>query len=581
MVRLLRSAGVCLTLVLAATAATAQTIYPVDRATILAGSKFDLKVEFAGVQPRGNLKITINGQDHSALLGRAADYIEREDGQAASTLMLRDAAIAAPGRYTVVATDGTNSQTVTWEVFGTPEPRKAKNVILFIGDGMSVGHITAARILSQQIYQGKYRGRLALDGAPYMALIGTSGVDSIITDSANSAHAYTTGHKSSVNALGVYASRAKDNLDHPKVETITSLAKRNLNMAVGIVTNTEIQDATPASMVAHTRRRSDYDIITRQLYESEAEVIMGGGSSNFLPKSTPGSRRADEQNFIDRFKQSGYVFATTEKEMLEAAGRADTKRLLGLFNLRNMDGALDRFFLKKGTVDKFPEQPDLTEQTRAALNVLARNPNGFVMMIESGHIDKYSHPLDWERAVYDTIMLDKALEVALDWAKGRDDTLIIVVPDHTHGISIVGTVDDSKPGTEMREKIGVYADAGYPNYPAPDKRGYPPRVDVSKRLAIFFNNHPDYYETFRPKLDGPNVPAVAGADRKYAANEKYKDVPGAQFMPGNIPRSADTGVHTGDDVVLRAWGPGAEKFHGFMDNTEVFRVIAEALKLAK
>ncbi len=581
MVGLLRSAGVALALALSAAGASAQTIYPIDRAAILAGAKFDLKVEFAGVQPRGNLKVTINGQDHAAVLGRAADYVEREDGQAASTLVLRDAALAAPGRYTVVATDGANTRTVTWEVFGTPEPRKAKNVILFIGDGLSVGHITAARILSQQISQGKYRGRLALDGAPYMALIGTSGVDSVITDSANSAHAYTTGHKSSVNALGVYASRAKNNLDHPKVETIAALVKRNLGLAVGIVTNTEIQDATPASMVAHTRRRADYDIITRQLFESEAEVIMGGGSANFLPKSTPGSRRADEQNYIDRFKQAGYAFATTEKEMLEAAGRGDTKRLLGLFNLRNMDGALDRFFLKKGTVSKFPEQPDLTGQTQAALKVLERNPNGFVLMIESGHIDKYSHPLDWERAVYDTIMLDKALGVVLDWAKGRDDTLVIVVPDHTHGISIVGTVDDDKPGTEMREKVGVYADAGYPNYPAPDARGYPPRVDVSKRLAVFFGNHPDYYETYRPKLDGPNVPAVAGPDRKYTANEKYKDVPGAQFRPGNLPRSADTGVHTADDVVLRAWGPGAEKFHGFMDNTEVFRVIAEVLKLAK
>src|SRR5262249_34739680 len=153
-----------------------------------------------------------------------------------------------PGRYSVVATDGKQTKTVVWEVYGTG-PRKARNVILFIGDGMSMAHRTAARILSKRITEGKYHGKLAMDVMPYMALLGTSGVDSIIADSANSASAYTTGHKSSVNALGVYADRTPDTLDDPKVETITSLVKRRLGMAVGVVTNTEVEDATPAAMV--------------------------------------------------------------------------------------------------------------------------------------------------------------------------------------------------------------------------------------------------------------------------------------------------------------------------------------------
>lgn len=562
-------------------AAVAQTIYPINRATILAGSKFDLKIEFPEVRPKGSLKITINGEDISAVFGREAEYIEREDGGPASTLLLRDVVIAKPGTYTIAASDGTASKSVTWEVFGTPEPRRAKNVILFVGDGMSVAHVTAARILAKQIHEGKYRGLLAMDTARYMAMIGTSGVDSVITDSANSAHAYTTGHKSSVSALGVYASRAKDNLAHPKVETITSLVKRHLNMAVGIVTNTEVQDATPAAMVAHTRSRRDYDIITRQFFESEADVIMGGGLANFIPKTMPGSRRGDEQNYVDRFKQSGFAFAATAKEMIAAAERDDTKRLLGLFSLGNMDGALDRFYLKGGTVGKFPDQPNLPDQVRAAIKVLERGPNGFFLMVESGMIDKYSHPLDWERAVYDTIMLDHALKVVLDWARDRDDTLIIVVPDHTHGLAIVGTVDDTKPGPMMRDKVGVYNDAGYPTYPPPDKEGYPPRVDVSRRLAIFFSGHPDYFETFRPKLDGPNRPTMRGQERTSVANERYKDEPGAVLRPGNLPRRTESGVHSAEDVVLRAWGPGAERFQGFMDNTAVFRVVAEALKLAR
>ena len=113
---------------------------------------------------------------------------------------------------------------------------------------MSLAHRVAARVLAKGIAEGKAFGKLAIDDMPQMALVATAGSDSIITDSANSASAYATGHKSAVNAMGVYADRTPDPLDDPKVETITSLVKRRLDMAVGIVTNTEIEDATPAAM---------------------------------------------------------------------------------------------------------------------------------------------------------------------------------------------------------------------------------------------------------------------------------------------------------------------------------------------
>src|SRR5262245_371960 len=236
------------------------TVYPIDRAQILAGSRFDFKVEFDGIVDSADTKVTVNGADVASVLGRSASFVKQEVGVSASALILRDVALARPGRYTVVAGDGKISRTVTWDVYATGA-RKARNVILFIGDGMSLAHRTAARILAAGITEGKYRGELAMDAMPNMALLGTAGVDSIITDSANSASAYTTGHKSSVNALGVYADRTPDTLDDPKVETVTSLVKRLRNMAVGVVTNTEVEDATPAAMVAHTRRRSDYDPI--------------------------------------------------------------------------------------------------------------------------------------------------------------------------------------------------------------------------------------------------------------------------------------------------------------------------------
>ena len=116
---------------------------------------------------------------------------------------------------------------MVWTVYDTG-PRKAKNVILFIGDGLSPAHRVAARILSKGIAEGKSRGKLAIDDMPQMALVATAGSDSIITDSANAASAYATGHKSAVNAMGVYADRTASPFDDPRVETITSLAKRRL-----------------------------------------------------------------------------------------------------------------------------------------------------------------------------------------------------------------------------------------------------------------------------------------------------------------------------------------------------------------
>jgi alkaline phosphatase len=568
--------GAALTCVLAA-ATNAQTIYPINRAEILAGARFDLKVEFPNAPPEQAVRVTINGRAADAVLGQRARFIAREDGAGHSALWIRDAALSTPGQYRVEAAAGGQASAVTWEVFDTP-PARAKNVILFIGDGMSMAHRTAARILSKGLVEGRYGGELAMDDMPAMALVSTSGSDSVVTDSANSMSAYTTGHKSCVNALGVYCALNSNVLDHPKVETIAELVKRGRAMAVGVVTTTEIEDATPAGMVAHTRRRVEFNDIVKMFFAVQPEVMMGGGTPNFLPQSVPGSKRTDEDNYLKKFQGAGYRLVTTETE-LDLAGSAD--RLLGLFNAGNIDGALDRFFLKKGTVSLYPDQPDLTDQVRVALEILSRNPNGFVLMVESGRIDKYTHSLDWERAVYDTIMLDNAVKLAKEFAAPRNDTLIVVVADHAHPVSIVGTYDDDVPGQQLRDKLGIYQGSKPPTYPPPNAAGYPDRVDVSRRLAFVFGAFPDYCDLGHPYLDGENVPAAAGATAgTFMANEKYCNVPGAARRTGNLPFVANGGVHAADDVVLTATGPGAELFHGRIDNTRVFRIMATALGLA-
>lgn len=570
------------TTMLTGIAQAAPVIMPLDRATILAGSPFDFKIELDQVHAEADVAVTVNGKPYAEVFGKPAEFVAEEKGKEdkvlGSALILRDLTIAQPGDYTVAVKAGDETKSVTWTVFGTPDVPKAKNVIFFLGDGLSVAHRTAARIMSHGMHDGKADGRLAMDDLDHMAFIGTSSTHSIATDSANTMSAYMTGHKARVNALGVYADRTPATLDDPKVETIAEALRRTTKKSVGVVSTAEIEDATPAAVVAHTRKRADKAEIVGMFYDVQPEVILGGGSAYFLKSDVPGSKRKDDKDYISLFKDAGYTIATTATE-LKAADGTNSGKILGLFHTGNMDTKLDRSFLKMGTVEKFPDQPGLVEMTQTALDQLSKNPDGFFLMVEGASIDKMSHPMDWDRAVVDTIEFDKAVAAGMEFAKTHPDTLVVVTGDHTHGVSVIGTIDDEKPGTEMRDKVGIYDEAGYPNYTDADHDGYPDKIDVSRRLAIFSSNFPDYYETFRPKLDGPFEPAVKTESGDYVANEAYKDIPGAVLRTGNLPKNADTAVHAVDDVVLQATGPGAEEFKGYMEQSDVYKVLADTFAL--
>jgi alkaline phosphatase len=177
MLRFLAAVGLVVALV--AAPAHAQTLYPIDRAEILAGARFDFKVEFPGLVDAAKVAVTVNGEDYANIFGKTAAFVEREDGKDQSALILRDVSFPQPGAYRVVASDGTHTREVAWTVYDTGA-RKAKNVILFIGDGMSPAHRVAARLLAKGIADGKARGKLAIDDMPHMALVATAGSKSPI-----------------------------------------------------------------------------------------------------------------------------------------------------------------------------------------------------------------------------------------------------------------------------------------------------------------------------------------------------------------------------------------------------------------
>ena len=542
-------------------------VLPIDNAKFVQGQIFDFAVEIKNGS--SDMNVTVNGKDAAQFFGK--NSIRKMEGNTA-VYRIDDVSFPKAGNITIEVKDGSNERSASYTVTNEKSKKRAKNVILFVGDGMSLQARQIARILSKGITEGRYNDLLNMEKMYNVAVVTTSGYDAIVTDSANSASAYATGHKSVVNAMGVYENCTKDPFDDPKVENIIELVKRTRGMATGIVSTSNITDATPAAMVSHTRRRAEQNFIAQTMLEDKhrPDVILGGGSRHFIPMDVPGSKRKDNVDVIKSFEELGYSFSGTKTELENTPQSAD--KLLGLYQLDNMNVYIDRAVIKNPKVLKgFTDQPGLVEMTEKAIDTLSKNDNGFFLMVEGACVDKQLHVLDWQRAAYDNIELDKAVGAAQKFAAQNNDTLIIVVADHAHGASITGTYHelDGKTG---REAVRTYADSKWPTFEDADGDGYPDNPDPAVTLAVQFANHPDCNIDYRFK-DVPTPPAIMGKDGKAIANPLTK----GEFYAGNIPAKADQEVHAADDVILTAQGPGADYFKGTMDNTEVFFGIVRAL----
>jgi len=555
--------------------ASVSSIYiaPADRAKFLAGALFDFRVELCDLNDQpSQVQITVNGQPAETFFGKSFVKTQAHDNSEEYTI--RDVTFSTPGTYTVRVQADQLTRTIQYEVVvADMYGKKAKNVIFFNGDGMSHSVITAARILSKGMTEGKYNGLLEMDTMEARGVVSTSGLDSIATDSANSASAYATGHKGEMNALGVYPDNTPSSLDNPKVETIIEMLKRTSGKATGIVSTAEIEDASPAAGVAHTRQRGDKAEIAEMFYRVQPDVILGGGSAYFLPQSVPGSSRKDDQDLFAMFGQAGYQVVENRTQLLKVGPNTD--KLLGLFHLGNMDTYYDRSTNNEAVLGSFTDQPTLWEMTEVAIDILSQNEEGFFLMVEGGSIDKQLHPLDWERAVIEAIEMDRAIGVAKRFAEEHGDTLVVVTADHAHSMSITGTYweGDGKSG---KDAVRVYQEAGFPTYEDADGDGFPDEMDVERKLAVHFANHPDYYEDY--KMDPvPTTPNVNGAPNP--AKLLNPDDPNKDRFLQIGPINGSTGVHTIEDVPLMAHGTGSHYFNGVLDNTEVFYAIANAMGL--
>ncbi|MGI4894394.1 MAG: alkaline phosphatase [Janthinobacterium lividum] len=319
--------------------AVAVRILPLDRAKFQVSATFDLRIEATGVDPESTrivIRVT-DGRHPAPLLSPAP--LRTSSASDSVEVTYQRMIYPEAGNYTITAevscTGGSADTSVTHKVvLNRANGKSAKNVIFFLGDGMGAAVIAGARILSKGITEGKYDGLLEMDQMDQRGTVTTSGSDSIATDSANSMSAYMTGHKTAVNAMGVYAGNSQDPTQSPHVETMAEVLKRARGMSIGIVTTAELQDATPAAVFAHTRRRSEYlDIMDQSLQPGQMpDVFMGGGRASFVPQSDPISRHEDDRNLIEEFKDKGFAYAGTRGELQDVMAAGTPDKLLGTFH---------------------------------------------------------------------------------------------------------------------------------------------------------------------------------------------------------------------------------------------------------
>jgi alkaline phosphatase len=446
-----------------------------------------------------------------------------------------------------------------------PNTQLAKNIILFVGDGMGVTTMTASRIYQgQKARRDGVSNKLVLETLPYAAFSRTYSHDAQVTDSAPSASAMTTGVKSRNGTIGVNARVVEDDCTaglRNQVTTIAELAEMT-GMATGAVTTTRVTHATPAATFAHTANRdweSDADMpdaaiaagcidIARQLVEMKAgngmEVIMGGGRDRFFPQELTdpeypqkNGARKDKRNLVEAWlaRYSGNSTFVWNRKGFNALNADKADHVLALFEPSHMQFELDRARDKAG-------EPSLAEMTVKAIDILKRNRNGFFLMVEGGRIDHAHHGGNAVRALEDTVAFDEAVKAALA-AVNTDETLIIVTADHSHVLTMSGypsrnnpilsTVDDASGKPEKALDAKAYTTLGYANGPgaSPDGKA---RTDVAPHEATAH----DY--------------------RQQAL----------------VPMRSET--HGGEDVPIFAIGPWAHLFHGAVDQQYIFHVMNHA-----
>jgi alkaline phosphatase len=383
--------------------------------------------------------------------------------------------------------------------------KRAKYVIVLQGDGMG----TAQRDLIRLVTVGNQRGKdLVMNRLEHAGLVHTDPADpkQAVTDSAAAATAFATGVKTFNGAIGVDA-------QGKPVRTLLEDARR-MGKATGLVTTSQVTDATPAAYAAHVTDRAQQSEIARQFLErSKPDVILGGGEDYWYPAGTPGAwpdhpptdpteaSKGDKGNLVEKAKQLGYTYVSSRDALRKARG----PKLLGLF-------ANEELFehREEGKGDLYDPAVPLPELASKAISVLQQDRDGFFVLIEEEGIDEMAHENNAGLMVKAGAALDATVKVAVDFARSHPGTLIVVQGDHeTGGLTIENPDDADESGDELSKEDGPFTVKG-------------------TSLQVF-----------------------------------------ADWT---------TGQHTGADTPITASGPGSDRFDGVIDNTDVHDAIKAVMR---
>ncbi|MFC3551077.1 alkaline phosphatase [Lysobacter cavernae] len=467
---------------------------------------------------------------------------------------------------------------------------KAKNVILFVGDGMSLTTVAAARILDGQRKGGPgEENRLSWERFPATALSKTYNTDSQTPDSAGTMSAMATGVKTRAGVLSIGQQAARGNCAQAQATPILTLWElaASRGFATGVVTTTRVTHATPGATFSHSADRNwenDTDLpedakaagcadIARQMIESPfghgPDVLMGGGRGNFMTVEQRDpeyddkvGQRLDGRDLIADWKQRHPNGAYAWNAQQLAAAPADAP-LLALFEPDHMQYSHDRPQDGAG-------EPTLAEMTRAAITRLHKNPNGYVLLVEGGRIDHAHHQGNAYRALTDTIALSEAVQAANELTSA-DDTLILVTADHAHTLSFVGYPVRGNP---MLGKVrGGSGEDGDPTQYARDALGLP-------YTTLNYSNGPGYVGASAQQPEGPKrFPHHASGTQvaEHGRPDLSKvDTEHPDFLQeALVPTSAES--HGGDDVGIWARGPGSEAVRGSVEQNTIFHFLLQAM----
>jgi alkaline phosphatase len=492
---------------------------------------------------------------------------------------------------------------------GAASGPRAKNIILFIGDGMGTPTVTAARIRAGQLAGGPGEDHaLSFDRFPFTAFSRTYTVDHQVPDSAGTMTAIVTGVKTRSGAIAVDEDVAVGDFSAVSGNTLASIldVAESCGLATGIVTTTRVTHGTPAALYAKSPDRQwedDADLalsapaardagfpdIARQLVEypigDGIDVALGGGRTSFLPSAIADpehagvkGRRLDGRDLIGEWtaRSPGAKFVWNRAQLLELDLVATT-RLLGLFEPEEMAYEWQRPNDPAG-------EPSLREMTQAAIRILARDPDGFFLMVEGGRIDHAHHQANAFTALGETIELAGAVEAAVAMTN-PDETLVIVTADHGHALAISGYARRGNPILGLVERPGAATEPGaaqrslerdacgrpyttltYANGPGHMQPCAGPSSAES-------HEHSPARDMANPSATGPASSTATASCRPDLTRE---DTTAPDYrQEGLIPLSSET--HSGEDVPVYASGARAALVHGTVEQSVIFHWMMEAM----